>query len=511
MRFKDTKILAIGFFMFIFFNMNAQNIGVNSTGSIPDVSAGFDVDFTNKGLLIPRIALTGVNDAVTIATPATSLLIYNTNAALPDGVGYYYNSGTTAAPVWLRLTTGAPSNDWTILGNAGTNPATNFLGTTDAQDFLIKTNNIDKIRIMSNAAGTHRVGIGTNFPTSYPVGNTPTLFHVYDGEVTATNYGLIQIGSNKTTATNKVGELNFHSAVAATDRRTASIESYVTAVSGIPNVSGDLRFFTNNQATATFTEKMRIEAGGRVGIGITNPDGQLDVTQETSSPVALFTNYGNVHNTYFRRAQGTLAAPTIIGISGVLGRLIGQGYDGASFQSATQIAFEVDATSGAGDMPGRITFSTTPDGSTTLTERMRITNSGNVLIGTTTPVTNAILSIKDGHIQTSQTTAPTIAVTANAGTAGAAALTATSNDIVGRVTLTTGTAAWASGVQCIVTFNRPYTTAPLVLLTPADIVAASSYGLNIFVTSTTTTFSITFGNAAAQNMNHRWNYLVIEP
>jgi hypothetical protein len=37
-------------------------------------------------------------------------------------------------------------------------------------------------------------------------------------------------------------------------------------------------------------------------------------------------------------------------------------------------------------MPGRLVFSTTPDGSSTLTERMRITNAGNVGIGTTSPV-----------------------------------------------------------------------------------------------------------------------------
>jgi hypothetical protein len=50
------------------------------------------------------------------------------------------------------------------------------------------------------------------------------------------------------------------------------------------------------------------------------------------------------------------------------------------FQPAAQISFEIDATPGSGDMPGRIIFSTTTDNTTTLTERMRISNSGNVTI-----------------------------------------------------------------------------------------------------------------------------------
>jgi len=51
-------------------------------------------------------------------------------------------------------------NAWSLTGNAGTNPATNFIGTTDAQDWVIKTNNIERMRVLSGG----RVGIGTNSP-----------------------------------------------------------------------------------------------------------------------------------------------------------------------------------------------------------------------------------------------------------------------------------------------------------------------------------------------------------
>jgi hypothetical protein len=52
------------------------------------------------------------------------------------------------------------SDDWKILGNAGTNPTTNFLGTTDNQHLVFRTNNTEKVRILTNGD----VGIGTATP-----------------------------------------------------------------------------------------------------------------------------------------------------------------------------------------------------------------------------------------------------------------------------------------------------------------------------------------------------------
>lgn len=81
----------------------AQNVGINSTGSTPNSSAMLDIDANNKGLLIPRVALTGTTDAVTISSPATSLLVYNTATAGGVTPGYYYNSGTSASPIWISF------------------------------------------------------------------------------------------------------------------------------------------------------------------------------------------------------------------------------------------------------------------------------------------------------------------------------------------------------------------------------------------------------------------------
>ena len=92
------KSLLLGSFLW------AQSVGIGT--SAPDASARLEVSATNQGVLIPRVSLTSVTDATTIPNPATSLLVYNTNAALPWGAGYYYNAGTPAAPRWLSFNAG---------------------------------------------------------------------------------------------------------------------------------------------------------------------------------------------------------------------------------------------------------------------------------------------------------------------------------------------------------------------------------------------------------------------
>lgn len=83
----------------------SQNVGINTTSNSPDASAMLDISSAAKGLLIPRVSLTSLTDASTIPTPATSLLIYNTdtNTSTLLGAGYYYNSGTTTSPAWVKL------------------------------------------------------------------------------------------------------------------------------------------------------------------------------------------------------------------------------------------------------------------------------------------------------------------------------------------------------------------------------------------------------------------------
>ncbi len=83
-------------------NSFAQNVAINADASLPNASAMLDVKSTSKGMLIPRVALTGTADVTTVPSPATSLMVYNTTASGSGTTavvpGYYYWSGS-----WVRI------------------------------------------------------------------------------------------------------------------------------------------------------------------------------------------------------------------------------------------------------------------------------------------------------------------------------------------------------------------------------------------------------------------------
>jgi hypothetical protein len=81
--------------------------------------------------------------------------------------------------------------------------------------------------------------------------------------------------------------------------------------------------------------------------------------------------------------SGTVGTHASVGSGTLLGQVSFQGSDGTAFVRAADITAAVDGTPGTNDMPGRLTFSTTADGASSPTEKMRIDNAGRVGIGTT--------------------------------------------------------------------------------------------------------------------------------
>jgi len=61
-----------------------------------------------------------------------------------------------------------------------------------------------------------------------------------------------------------------------------------------------------------------------------------------------------------------------------IGQVVFAGNDGTRFLPAARIEAVADGTPGSNDMPGRLVFSTTADGASSPTERMRLDSSGNL-------------------------------------------------------------------------------------------------------------------------------------
>ena len=181
---------------------------------------------------------------------------------------------------------------------------------------------------------------------------------------------------------------------------------------------------TGSDGTITFdtdgSEAVRIDSSGRVGINTTAPATELEVkgdilagANSDEGQVALPDHQGtNVDSIFqintqgnlnaaisltnnrsnsladpavlFGKAANNISSPTVVGDNQSFGHLVFSGYDGSAYVRGAQITAQVDGTPAAGSMPGRIVFSTTADSASSPSERVRITSSGNVGIGTST-------------------------------------------------------------------------------------------------------------------------------
>lgn len=68
----------------------------------PDSSTVLEVAGSDKGVLIPRVALTGTTDTTTITSPAVSLLVYNTAAVGGLELGFVFWDGSEWKSVCAR-------------------------------------------------------------------------------------------------------------------------------------------------------------------------------------------------------------------------------------------------------------------------------------------------------------------------------------------------------------------------------------------------------------------------
>jgi len=168
------------------------------------------------------------------------------------------------------------------------------------------------------------------------------------------------------------------------------------------DVAGNIAYRHSDNAM-TFevnsTERARIDSSGRLLVGTSsnrdnynNTAGQGPKLQVETVPgqpnnaIGIVRNSANGTESVFilGKSRGTTAGSTTALINNDnIGKIGFQGADGTNLVPAAAITAKVDGTPGTGSMPGRLGFYSTPSGSATPLERMRITSAGDVLVGTT--------------------------------------------------------------------------------------------------------------------------------
>jgi len=334
------------------FYTNNVTSGPNGVSAIQE-----KMRITSGGLV--GIGITGPNaqsQLHVVGSGYQPLYLNTTNAG--GGGATFFRSDTqalyvgTAGSSWL---TGSSTADGLIRSEA---------------NLIFGIGNSEKARIDSSG----RLGIGTSSPNY--------RLHVVNTSAGAIATQLFLQNNSQTDGTG--ARIDF-----------SAFDDGTTATGSIENVRESpalysLRFKTYQ--TSANLEAMRLDSSGKLLVGtsssVTSFQVQVEGTTESNSGLSLRRNNAGAFGPGFGfyKSRGTATGSFTTVLSGdSLGQLYFYGADGTQDVIAATITAQVDATPGANDMPGRLVFSTTADGASSPTERMRITNAGLVGLGTSSP------------------------------------------------------------------------------------------------------------------------------
>jgi hypothetical protein len=188
------------------------------------------------------------------------------------------------------------------------------------------------------------------------------------------------------------------------------VQSGVTTKISINAATGITRPFTANgvvyasSTTAQATGSALVFDGSLFAVGTSTPATFAKQTIQydgggTVSQALVCIGYGGTPAITSKAASGTAASPGASN-SALMSLLSQSTNDGTTFFNTAQILSGMESIASAGSHPTYILFSTTPSGSTSRSERVRITSSGNVGIGISSP--SQKLTVATGSVKVSK-------------------------------------------------------------------------------------------------------------
>jgi hypothetical protein len=402
MRINPTGNVGIG-------NSNpAYKLDVNGaihtgTGS----STGGSVVFSNS---------TNAN-AATITSGVTSAA-YTLTLPTAQGAANTVLSNDGAGNLSWNTVAGA-AGAWTTTGNAGTNPATNFFGTTDNESLVFKANNqlSGKIDLaLNNSLFGYQAGQAST-------GNNNTFIGYQSGYANTTGLSNTSVGSNAMVANLGGGNNTALGYGALKANTTGASNTALGAAAGVTNTTGADNTFIGNGADATGSGLSNATAIGynakaavsnsfilgatgatapNVGVGVNtfsaNPEALL-VYQNSSSSVNVIGGKGNLNNYLQLNIQnlnsGNNASSDVVATAdngSESANYVDLGINSSTYNTSalTGGANNAYLYSAANDFiignstaAKNLIFFT--GGTATTNEAMRITGTGSIGIGTTTP------------------------------------------------------------------------------------------------------------------------------
>ena len=284
-----------------------------------------------------------------------------------------------------------------------------FLPIVDISEAAAATKN-KRVTIQSLFQGIPvNVGIGISSPNARLEVQAPSSSRSYTSSVLDfSNIHLDGATANATTSALTFESGGGGGAAVAFSRGSSSDTqiSFWTNLAGGANAATQRMVIDSSGKILVATNSSRVISSAFMGAG--GATAEFQVEGQFLAIGCFSTNRNDSYGPYlaFVKSRGTTANSfTLVNNGDVIGALSFNGTDGSAALAGAAITALVDGTPSANDMPGCLLFSTTADGASSPTERLRINSSGNVGIGTTSPTTLLDVNADTVRVRTARTPA----------------------------------------------------------------------------------------------------------